>query len=78
MTYEKWINQTNKEYSRQLEQRKGQFYFNSLYWKNSELADKIAGSEYDPYHRDDRIDLFLVYVYLNWKNGEEGKNGTLG
>lgn len=51
--------------------------YNSLHDENRELANKICGTEYDPFYRDDRIDIFIVYIYLNW-NGEEGENGTLG
>lgn len=75
MTFEQWINETNQDYSKQFIERKGQFYFNSLSNVKHNLAMKIIDTEYDPFYNDEKIDLFIGYVYLNW---EEGKNETLG
>ena len=75
MTFEEWIAKTLEEFSNQNIQRKGQFLYNSLHNENRKLANQICGTEYDPFYVDERIDLFIGYVYLNW---EEGENGTLG
>lgn len=78
MTFQQWLTKALKESSEQTIQRKGQFLFNSLHEYNKRLANKICGGEYDPFHNDEKIDIFIGYVYLNWENGEEGENGTLG
>ena len=47
------------ENSERLYVRKGQMYFNELYNMNSQLADSIRSSEYDPFYDDSRINKFL-------------------
>jgi hypothetical protein len=46
--------------------RKGQTYFNVLREARPDLAEKVRGSVLDPFQRDERIEAFLAYVYLNW------------
>lgn len=66
MTYEQYIQEIRKERPSSL--RYGQWLFNTLYRVNSELAEKINGTQYDCYHAidEDRIALFLGYVFLHW------------
>ena len=50
------------------EWREGQAYFNLLAKDYPEIAEKIRGTEYDPYYADhmknpqERIDKFLNYI----------------
>lgn len=48
-------------------QRLGQIYFNALYDLDGKLASEIAGTERDPFYRDDRIPEFLEYVEFAWR-----------
>jgi hypothetical protein len=40
-------------------QRRGQAYFNALYDIAPEIANRIRGTEFDPFHDDSRIVPFL-------------------
>jgi len=44
------------------EQRKGQAYFNALWFTYPDLADKVRGSHRDPFYNDDRMPEFLDFV----------------
>ena len=44
------------------EWRKGQSFFNALYELHPEVADKIRGTDLDPFHHDDRIPLLINYL----------------
>jgi hypothetical protein len=55
-----------------IEERAGQTYFNVLYSINPEIANKIRGTKYDPFHDDTRLILFREKVdelYLGEYNG---------
>jgi hypothetical protein len=51
-----------EEYSKIVEWRKGQAYFNALHEVHPELADEIRGGNLDPFYQDKRIDEFLAWV----------------
>ena len=69
MTFQEWTDATYIKYSNQDIQRLGQLFVNELWKVDPQLCNKIVGNEkYDPFHRDDRMDLFLAYVFLNWKD----------
>lgn len=53
-------------------QRKGQFYFNSLYQVHSRIADQLRGTPFDPFYNDARIMQFLNIVEALWY--EENEN----
>lgn len=44
------------------DQRIGQLAFNVLYESHPNIADKIRGTVYDPFHRDERLSLFYIRV----------------
>lgn len=51
--------------------RKGQAYFNYLYQLHPDVADKIRGTEFDPFYADhknnpeEEINKFLDYISKN-------------
>lgn len=53
------------------EWRKGQAYFNYLYQLHPDVADKIRGTEFDPFYADhkknpdEEINKFLDYISKN-------------
>lgn len=56
---------TLSESVRQQHIRAGQSLFNTLYDFDSKVADKIRGTEVDPFHIDANIKDFLVYLLEN-------------
>lgn len=46
--------------------RPGQTYFNVLAQNRPDLSEQIPGTALDPFHHDNRIDVFLKWVYENW------------
>lgn len=46
--------------------RVGQTWFNVLDQQRPDLADKIRGTDLDPFHRDDRVGNFIAWVEENW------------
>jgi hypothetical protein len=46
--------------------RGGQSFYNVLSYHRPDLAQKIAGTEFDPYYDDKNIPAFLEYVGSNW------------
>lgn len=47
--------------------RKGQAYFNTLYFVNPQLADKVRGTLLDPFYKDDNIRAFMDWLINNWE-----------
>ncbi len=47
-------------------QRKGQYAFNLLHEHRPELANATRGTSLDPFHRDDVLPEFMMYVEKNW------------
>jgi hypothetical protein len=47
--------------------RRGQALFNALYSDDYIVADKIRGTKYDCFHRDNRIEDFKMRVIELWK-----------
>jgi hypothetical protein len=45
--------------------RYGQALFNTLYERYPELANKITGTDIDPFYKDTNIDKFLSFLYDN-------------
>lgn len=41
-------------------QREGQAAFNALFLVRPDIANKIRGTEYDPYYEDERLDSFYI------------------
>lgn len=46
--------------------RGGQSFYNVLSYHRPDLAEKVVGTECDPYYDDNRIPAFLEYVGSNW------------
>lgn len=46
--------------------RYGQAYFNTLCDVAPELAEEIRGRDLDPFHRDEVLPSFLVWLQLVW------------
>lgn len=46
--------------------RKGQLHFNLLHRLRPDLADKIRGTEIDPFYLDERIPTYLTWITNNW------------
>lgn len=42
--------------------RRGQFMFNTLYRRYPAIANRIDGTEFDPFYVDDRIPKFISYL----------------
>lgn len=53
-------------YSKKNKLRWGQGLFNHLCTVRPELAEKIRGTELDPFYRDDRVPVFLEFLEKNW------------
>lgn len=52
--------------NRKVDQRAGQWWFNRLQDYRPDLANQLAGSLYDPFHQDKKIDEFLLEVMDLW------------
>lgn len=48
------------------EQREGQHAFNVLSKTRKDIADKIHGTEFDPFYDDSVIDVFWQAVQEHW------------
>lgn len=42
--------------------RRGQFMFNTLYRRYPAIANRINGTEFDPFYVDERIPKFIAYL----------------
>lgn len=42
--------------------RAGQRAFNALYKVSPDLANRIRGTEYDPFNRDERLEAFHEFI----------------
>jgi len=42
--------------------RKGQALFNAIYYVDPEIANKIRGSDIDPFHIDDNIEPCMKFL----------------
>lgn len=45
--------------------RQGQAAFNILEALYPSIAREVRGTEFDPFHRDDRIPAFLLWLHLS-------------
>ena len=48
--------------------RKGQATFNAVFSVDSEIANKLRGTEKDCFYFDDKIEKFMEEVYKKWGN----------
>lgn len=62
MNFTTWQADTFKRYNQQTEQRLGQFFFNELYKSKPNLANKIRGTEIDPFYDNKLLDKFFNCV----------------
>lgn len=47
--------------------RYGQYYFNKLHEAYPELADKIRGTDADPFHNDNKLPKFWKAIHDHFK-----------
>jgi hypothetical protein len=47
-------------------ERRGQAAFNTLALMNSDLAEKVRGSQLDPFYNDDVLPAFCGFVAVSW------------
>lgn len=66
-TFEEYVQFSEKLFRDCRNWRRGQCYFNQLIDSHPQLAEKIRGSDIDPFHEDERISDFLEYLQQNWK-----------
>ena len=50
------------------QEREGQWLFNTLLEAYEKLAEKLRGTEYDPFYVDDRIPKFWEFVRIHWND----------
>lgn len=53
-------------------QRRGQRLYNALHELDADMARKIAGTEFDPFHNDAMRAACVQRVYTLWKEREDG------
>lgn len=53
------------------DQRAGQAFFNALYEKRPDLANKIHTTELDPFYNDAPLAAAWEFVMDNWETKEE-------
>lgn len=44
------------------EYRKGQAFFNALYIMHPEVAENVRGQNYDPFYKDENLDLCIKII----------------
>ena len=66
MTYTEFLSAVRTLRAGNPDWRQGQTYFNALHRVRPDLAEKVRGSELDPFHSDDRIPGFLTFVSNRW------------
>ena len=66
MTFDQWLTDTNNEFVKQIHQRLGQFYMNTLHSSRPDLHNKIINTNYDPFYNDLMLDAFLPFLRENW------------
>jgi len=47
-------------------QRQGQTLFNFLYLRRRDLAEKLRGSQIDPFYNDENIHATKKFIESNW------------
>jgi hypothetical protein len=48
-------------------QRPGQALFNFLHLRRRDLAEKLRGSQFDPFYNDENIYAAKKFIESNWK-----------
>lgn len=46
--------------------REGQYAFNCLFANRPDLSEQVRGTVLDPYHRDERLPQFWIWVEQHW------------
>ena len=49
--------------------RAGQAQFNLLVKVRPDLAEMVRGSDFDPFHRDERLPEFYGFLARHWNDG---------
>lgn len=57
-----WIRAIAADYTKHPDHRQGQRAFNTLCKVQPELAERIRGTDLDPFHQDERVPKFVLYV----------------
>jgi hypothetical protein len=67
----KQLEATASQYQKQFPAwRKGQAFFNALMELSPLLAEEVRGTDLDPFHIDDKVEAFLMWVEENYKETE--------
>jgi hypothetical protein len=66
--FEAYLNKVHRVYANNPQLRYGQTLFNTLYAFDPEFANKIRGSDLDPYYTNDveKFNIFLNAVISHW------------
>lgn len=76
MTFAEFLVRAVRDHPR--EQRVGQWYFNLLAEARPDLAERVRGTDLDPFHRDDRLPAFLRYAVRHWDEPPRYPPGSTG
>lgn len=68
MSFEQWREQLKSYVAAHPEQRLGQAYFNSLGEVHPVLSRTLTGSDYDPFYKNERAEVFVRVVEQRWKD----------
>ena len=67
MEFHEYLSEVMLEMDNNPQMREGQVYFNVLYKMKPELANKITGTELDPFYQDEKLGEFLSFICKNWE-----------
>ena len=70
MTIERFMSDIKIIYQENSAWRCGQVLFNYLYTVNPDLADKIRGTELDPFYNDARIRDCINFLKSEWTDND--------
>lgn len=70
MSFMQYINTTSNAFHANKDWRIGQAYFNTLVEARPDLAEKVRGTNLDPFYADNAMDAcfvrFIYFVAENW------------
>lgn len=66
MTFADFLALATRTFDEKADLRYGQHWFNTLYEVRPDIANKVRGSIFDPFHRDIVSDQAIMFVVDNW------------
>lgn len=66
ISQKEYLDKVSDEISKNNSFRVGQIYFNILYECRPDLADLICGTELDPFHKDELLLKFKLWLNESW------------